>query len=125
MKFVYDTFTESCQELAFSLCSHPNPSTDSCHELSALGVEIVHGRVTSKGAEALPEKASRLFTILNPPPLSQLRPIGLVKGQFTVPDDFNAPLSEDVLQTFESKRGSCWIPANFFGSWPVMPGYAG
>jgi hypothetical protein len=35
---------------------------------------------------------------MNPPPLSQLRPIGLAKGQFTVPDDFNAPLPEDVLQ---------------------------
>jgi len=36
-------------------------------------VEIDHGRVSSKGAEALPEKASGLLTILNPPPLSQPR----------------------------------------------------
>ena len=68
-----------------------------------LEVEIDHGRVSSKGAEALPEKASGLLTILNPQPLSQPRPIGLAKGQFTVPDDFNAPLPEDVLQTFEGK----------------------
>ena len=59
-------------------------------------VEIDHGRVSPKDAETLPEEASGLFTILNPPPLSQLRPIGLAKGQFTVPDDFNAPLPEDV-----------------------------
>ena len=68
-----------------------------------LEVEIDHGRVLPKGAEALPEKASGLLTILNPPPLSQPRPIGLAKGQFTVPDDFNAPLPEEVLQAFEGK----------------------
>jgi hypothetical protein len=68
-----------------------------------LEVEIDHGRVSSKGADALPEKASGLLTILNPPPLSEPRPIGLAKGQFTVPNDFNAPLPEDVLQAFEGK----------------------
>jgi hypothetical protein len=66
-------------------------------------VEIERGRILSKGTEALPEKASGLLTILNPPPLSQPRPIGLAKGQFTVPDDFNATLPEDVLQTFEGR----------------------
>lgn len=66
-----------------------------------LDVEIDHGRVLPKGAEALPEKASGLLTILNPPPLSDPRPIGLARGQFTVPDDFNAPLPEDVIRTFE------------------------
>ena len=66
-------------------------------------VELDHGRVSAKGAEALPEKAVGLLTILNPPPLSQPRPIGLAKGQFTVPVDFNAPLPDDVLQTFEGK----------------------
>jgi hypothetical protein len=29
---------------------------------------------------------------------TQPRPIGLAKGEFTVPDDFNAPLPEDVLK---------------------------
>jgi hypothetical protein len=69
----------------------------------ALDVEIDPGRILPKGAEALPEKASGLLTILNPPPLFHPRPIGLARGQFTVPDDFNAPLPEDVLQTFEGK----------------------
>jgi hypothetical protein len=70
-----------------------------------LEVEIDHGHVLSKGPEALPEKASGLLTILNPPPISQSqpRPIGLAKGLFVVPDDFNAPLPEEVLQTFEGK----------------------
>jgi hypothetical protein len=66
-------------------------------------VEIDHGHVSAKGAEALPEKASGLLAILNPPPIFQPRPIGLAKGQFTMPDDFNAPLPDDVLQTFEGK----------------------
>ena len=66
-------------------------------------VEIDHGHVLPKGAEHLPEKASGLLTILPPAPLTQLRPIGLAQGQFTVPEDFNAPLPEDVLQTFEGK----------------------
>ena len=68
-----------------------------------LEVEIDHGHVPSKGPEALPEKASGLLTILNPPQLSKPRPIGLAQGQFTVPDDFNAPLSEDILKTFEGR----------------------
>ena len=66
-------------------------------------VEIDHGHVLPKGTESLPEKASGLLTILAASPLSGLRPIGLAKGQFTVPDDFNAALPEDVLQTFEGK----------------------
>ena len=66
-------------------------------------VEIEHGRISPKGAEALPEKASGLLTIFNPPSVSQPRPIGLAKGQFTVPDDFIAPLREAVLQSFEGR----------------------
>jgi len=66
-------------------------------------VEIDHGRVVPKGAEALPEKASCLLTILNPSCLSQQRLFGLAKDQFTVPADFNAPLPEDILRAFESK----------------------
>jgi hypothetical protein len=30
------------------------------------------------------------------------RPYGLCAGEFTVPDDFDAPLPDDVLQAFES-----------------------
>lgn len=33
----------------------------------------------------------------------QLRPFGLCAGEFTVPDDFDAPLPEDFLSTFEGK----------------------
>lgn len=33
----------------------------------------------------------------------QLRPFGLCVGEFTVPDDFDAPLPEDLLNAFEGK----------------------
>jgi hypothetical protein len=66
-------------------------------------VEIDHGRVLSKGAESMPEKASGLLTILTLIALPQPRSSGLAKGQFTMPDDFNALLPEDVLQSFEGR----------------------
>lgn len=31
------------------------------------------------------------------------RPFGLCKGEFTVPDDFDAPLPDDILDAFEGK----------------------
>lgn len=34
---------------------------------------------------------------------NQLRPFGLCAGEFTVPDDFDAPLPEDLLNAFEGK----------------------
>ena len=30
-----------------------------------------------------------------------LRPFGLCAGEFTVPDDFDTPLPEDILRSFE------------------------
>jgi hypothetical protein len=64
-------------------------------------VEIDHARVSSKGGESLPEKASGLLTILHPTLACEPRPVGLAKGEFTVPDDFNAPLPEDVLRALK------------------------
>ncbi len=34
-------------------------------------------------------------------PAGTLRPFGLCAGEFTVPDDFDAPLPEDILKAFE------------------------
>jgi antitoxin (DNA-binding transcriptional repressor) of toxin-antitoxin stability system len=36
-------------------------------------------------------------------PSQQLRPYGLCAGEFVVPDDFDAPLPEDILNAFEGK----------------------
>jgi hypothetical protein len=74
------------------------------HEFSdRRGGNCDHGRVSPKGAETLPVKASGLLTILEPTLSVQPRPIGLAQGQFIVPDDFNAPVPEDLLQAFEGK----------------------
>jgi antitoxin (DNA-binding transcriptional repressor) of toxin-antitoxin stability system len=37
------------------------------------------------------------------PRVETLRPFGLCAGEFTVPDDFDAPLPEDILKVFEGK----------------------
>lgn len=37
------------------------------------------------------------------PSSKQLRPFGLCAGQFTVPDDFDAPLPEEIWSAFEDK----------------------
>jgi len=65
-------------------------------------VEIDHGHISTSGPEPLPQKASGLLTILRPQ-LLQPRPIGLAKGQFKVPEDFNAPLPSEVLEAFEGR----------------------
>ena len=36
-------------------------------------------------------------------PLKPLRPFGLCAGEFIVPDDFDAPLPEEILNTFEGQ----------------------
>ena len=40
-----------------------------------------------------------------PPPActEELRPYGLGAGEFTVPDDFDAPLPDDLLDAFEGR----------------------
>ena len=37
------------------------------------------------------------------PTSQKIRPYGLCAGEFTVPDDFDAPLPEDILNSFEGK----------------------
>jgi len=38
------------------------------------------------------------------PPKKTQRVLGVFRGQFTVPDDFNAPLPEDLLGLFEGRE---------------------
>jgi hypothetical protein len=52
----------------------------------------------------LPKKKYRvLVTILEESPEAQLdlRPYGLCAGEFTVPEDFDDPLPEELLRAFE------------------------
>ena len=50
-------------------------------------------------------QADKPIAELRPIPSSgkQLRPFGLCAGEFTVPDDFDASLPEDILSAFEGK----------------------
>lgn len=73
-----------------------------------LEVEIDHGHIVPKNPEVLPEKASGLLTILSPlglghGPTQLQRPMGLAKGRFVVPDNFNEPLPDDVTCGFEGR----------------------
>jgi hypothetical protein len=70
---------------------------------TTLEVEIEHGSIVPKEPQKLPDKGSGLLTILTPHACAGPRPIGLAKGEFTVPDDFNAPLPEDVMRGFQGE----------------------
>jgi antitoxin (DNA-binding transcriptional repressor) of toxin-antitoxin stability system len=50
-------------------------------------------------------QADKPIAELRPIPMSnkQLRPFGLCAGEFTVPDNFDEPLPEDILSAFEGK----------------------
>ena len=49
-------------------------------------------------------QAEKAIAELRPIPSGrQLRPFGLCAGEFIVPDDFDAPLPEDLLSAFEGK----------------------
>jgi prevent-host-death family protein len=56
------------------------------------------------GEEIIIAKAGKPMARLMPYH-SQLkqRPLGLDRGLFTVPEDFNAPLPEELLEAFEGK----------------------
>lgn len=47
-------------------------------------------------------KPVALLTRIKPKP--KKRPLGLLNGKFKVPDDFNAPLPDEILDAFEGKR---------------------
>lgn len=49
------------------------------------------------------EAVNVIVTILDEEPSAKnLRPFGLSKGDFVVPEDFDAPLPEEVLADFEN-----------------------
>lgn len=56
------------------------------------------------GAEVIIAKAGKPMARLVPisPPAKQKR-LGLLKGKIKVPDDFNAPLEDEVIASFEGR----------------------
>ena len=57
------------------------------------------------GEHLLVARNGRPVAELRPVPATQpgLRPFGLCAGEFTVPDDFDSPLPEEVLRGFEGR----------------------
>jgi antitoxin (DNA-binding transcriptional repressor) of toxin-antitoxin stability system len=61
-------------------------------------------RQVEAGATFLILEADKAIAELRPiDHAKKLRPFGLCAGEFTVPDDFDAPLPEDLLSAFEGK----------------------
>lgn len=57
------------------------------------------------GAILLVLKAGKPIAEITPiaSEITSLRPYGLCAGEFTVPDDFDNPLPEDILHAFEER----------------------
>jgi prevent-host-death family protein len=56
------------------------------------------------GAEVVIAKAGKPVARLVPiEPVARPKSLGLLRGRITVPDDFNAPLSPDLLAEFEGR----------------------
>jgi antitoxin (DNA-binding transcriptional repressor) of toxin-antitoxin stability system len=56
------------------------------------------------GAEVIIAKAGKPMARLTPiAGVRRPKKLGLLKGKIKVPDDFNAPLPEDVIASFEGR----------------------
>lgn len=56
------------------------------------------------GAEVIIAKAGKPMARLSPlSGVPRKKRLGMLKGKIKVPDDFNAPLSEDVIADFEGR----------------------
>ena len=62
-------------------------------DLSKLVEEIVIARAGKPAAKLVPLTASRGH-----------RRLGLLDGKFQIPDDFNTPLPDSVIRTFEGRK---------------------
>jgi prevent-host-death family protein len=62
-------------------------------ERAEAGEEIVIARAGKPAAKLIPLTKTR-----------NRRRLGLLDGKFKIPDDFNAPLPESVIQAFEGRK---------------------
>ena len=68
-------------------------------QLSSLLDEVEHGEAVTITRHNVPVAEIRAVPRLGGTP----RPWGLAKGTFTVPDDFDAPLPDEILDAFEGR----------------------
>lgn len=78
-------------------------STISLHDLQQ-DLDALLDRVAA-GEHLIVVRGGRPVAELRPvaPTCQNLRPFGLAAGEFVVPDDFDAPLPDDVLRGFEGQ----------------------
>ena len=78
-------------------------STITIEEIQRDPSDFIH-RVTA-GEEILVVDAGRTVAEVKPVGIriASPRPWGLAAGEFTVPDDFDAPLPDEVLKEFEGR----------------------
>ncbi len=61
-------------------------------------------KLIQEGNSLIITEADRPIAEIKPistnPPQKERRPIGLCEGEFVVPDDFNAPLPEEIINLF-------------------------
>ena len=55
------------------------------------------------------------------PKLARRASLGLDRGRFTVPEDFNAPLPNDLLVEFENTLSSSSMRFLYYGLMPEVP----
>ena len=63
-------------------------------------VETGETLVITQGGEPIAELKPLIRPVREP---RQTRPFGLCAGEFVVPDDFDAPLPDEVLDAFEGR----------------------
>ncbi|MEH2348689.1 MAG: type II toxin-antitoxin system Phd/YefM family antitoxin [Nostoc sp.] len=62
-------------------------------------------RQVAAGESIIITQAGKPIAEIKPvsPTSQQIRPYGLCAGEFIVPDDFDSPLPEEILNSFEGK----------------------
>ncbi|MDM8532707.1 hypothetical protein QUF63_16215 [Anaerolineales bacterium HSG25] len=78
------------------------------HNINQLKIEIISvlDLLPVEGIKLLAEFVAFLktkFDIQEKPTMEQTRPFGLCEGEFVVPDDFDDPLPDDILNAFEGR----------------------
>ena len=79
------------------------PTVINIHQAKTHLSRIVE-EVAAGGNEVIIAKAGRPVAKLVPlAPVVQKKRLGLLRGMFAIPDDFDAPLPEGILETFAAK----------------------
>jgi prevent-host-death family protein len=59
-------------------------------------------RDVAEGEQVVITSRGKAVAVLGPPPDDRIPRFGIDRGRFEVPDDFDAPLPDDLLDEFEN-----------------------